>query len=332
MHSTVRPKVLVCRAVFDQVIERLALHFDLQHNQADEVWDRAGLIARLQDCDGAFTTGSERIDAQVLATCPKLKICANMAVGYNNFDLQAMSAAGVLATNTPGVLTETTADMGFALLMATARRLSEAHAYVLSGQWKKFSYDLFLGGDIHGATLGILGMGRIGQAIARRGAHGFGMRVIYHNRSKLDAQTESACRATYVSKHDLYTQADHLILVLPYSKEAHHIVGAAEIALMKPSATLVNIGRGGLVDENALADALEAGRLAGAGLDVFEGEPQVNPRLLTLGNVTLSPHMASASRPTRLAMADLAADNLIAFFGGKGALTPLNAQALQRAP
>jgi len=326
-----RPKILVTRAVFPETLEYLSQHFEVESNQDDKVWSKSELAARLADKDGAFTTGSDRIDAEVLAVCPRLRICANMAVGYNNFDLDAMTARGVLATNTPDVLTETTADFGFALMMATARRICESEHYLRAGKWTKWSYDMFAGSDIHGATLGILGMGRIGQGIAKRGAHGFGMRVIYHNRSRLDPATEAACKATYVSKEELLRAADHLVLVLPYSPASHHAIGAAELALMKPTATLVNIARGGIVDDAALAQALREKRIAAAGLDVFEGEPKVHPDLLTVPNVVLTPHIASASVPTRKAMAKLAADNLIAFFERGQALTPLNPQVLQRA-
>jgi len=319
-----KPKILVARAVFPQIIELLNQHFEVEANQADETWSKAQLAERLRDKDGAFTTGSDRIDAEVLAACPKLKICANMAVGYNNFDIEAMTAAGVLATNAPDVLTETTADFGFALMMATARRVTESEHYLRAGNWTKWSYDMFAGSDIHGATLGVLGMGRIGQGIAKRGAHGFGMKVIYHNRSRLDAAMEAECKASYVTKEELLRTADHLVLVLPYSAESHHTIGAAELAMMKPTATLVNIARGGIVDDVALAAALRDKRIAAAGLDVFEGEPKVHPDLLTVPNVVLTPHIASASLPTRLAMARLAADNLIAFFQGKEPLTPLN--------
>ena len=323
-----RPKILVARAVFPEVIARLEQHFDVAANQNDEIWSRAQLSERLRDKDGVFTTGGERIDAPLLAACPRLKICANMAVGYNNFDLDAMTAAGVLATNAPDVLTETTADFGFALLMATARRITESEHYLRAGKWTQWSYDMFAGYDIHGATLGILGMGRIGQGIARRGAHGFGMKVIYHNRSQLAPSLEAACKARYVSKEELLKTADHVVLVLPYSAASHHTIGAAELALMKPTATLVNIARGGIVDDAALAVALKERRIAAAGLDVFEGEPKLNPDLLTVPNVVLTPHIASATLPTRLAMANLAADNLIAFFQNKKPLTPLNPSVL----
>jgi len=321
-------KILVARAIFPEVIARLEQHFEVEANQNDETWSKTQLIERLHDKDGAFTTGGERIDAELLAACPKLKICANMAVGYNNFDIDAMTAAGVLATNAPDVLTETTADFGFALLMATARRITESEHYLRAGKWTKWSYDMFAGSEVHGATLGILGMGRIGQGIAKRGALGFGMKVIYHNRSRLDAALEAECKASYVSKEELLKTADHVVLVLPYSPATHHTIGAAELALMKPTATLINIARGGIVDDAALALALREKRIAAAGLDVFEGEPKLNPDLLTVPNVVLTPHIASATVPTRLAMANLAADNLIGFLVNNKPLTPLNAAVL----
>ena len=318
-------RILLARAIFPEVLQRLEQHFEVEANQADEDWSPVQMRQRLRGKWGILTMAGERIDAALLAECPELKICANMAVGYNNFDLAAMSAAGVLGTNTPDVLTETTADFGFALLMATARRVTEGERFLRSGQWRRWRYDMLAGADVHGSTLGILGMGRIGQGIARRGALGFGMNVLYHNRSRLDPATEAACQARWVDKAELLRSADHLVLVLPYSPASHHAVGAAELALMKPSATLVNIARGGIVDDAALAAALRAGRLAAAGLDVFEGEPVVHPDLLALSNVVLTPHIASASVPTRLAMANLAADNLIAFATQGRALNPLNA-------
>ena len=322
--------MLVARRVFPEVLERLRQHFDVEDNPDDTIYSPAELIQRLQGKQGAFTTGSERISAELLAACPQLRVVANMAVGYNNFDIAACTARGVLATNTPDVLTETTADFGFALMMATARRMAESERFLRRGEWNRWAYDMFTGSDVHGATLGILGMGRIGQAIARRGALGFGMKVAYHNRSRLPAEIESALGARYLSKADLLAQADHLVLVLPYTAENHHTIGAAELAQMKPGATLTNIARGGIVDDAALAAALRAGTIAAAGLDVFEGEPAVHPDLLTVPNVVLTPHIASASVATRLAMANLAADNLIAALTGGQPPTPINVEVLKR--
>jgi glyoxylate/hydroxypyruvate/2-ketogluconate reductase len=324
-----KPKILIARAVFSEVIVKLEQYFEVESNPGDEIWTKAEFISKLQGKQGVFTTGGERIDADVLAACPDLKICANMAVGYNNFDVPAMTAAGVQATNAPDVLTETTADFGFALLMATARRVTESEHFLRAGKWTKWSYDMFAGSDIHGSTLGILGMGRIGQGIAKRGAHGFGMKVVYHNRSRLSTELEAQCKATYVSKEELLKTADHVMLVVPYSPESHHTIGATELALMKPSANLINIARGGIVDDAALAVALREKRIAAAGLDVFEGEPKLNPDLLTVPNVVLTPHIASATLPTRLAMASLAADNLIAVLTGNPPITPLNKPVAQ---
>jgi gluconate 2-dehydrogenase len=305
-------KILVARPIFPEVIDRLKQYFDVDWNNG-ETLSADALKARLADKDGALTMG-EPIDAAVLAAAPRLRVVSNMAVGYNNFDMTAFNAAHVLGTNTPDVLNETTADFGWALMMATARRITESEHYLRAGKWQKWSFDMFLGADIHGATLGVIGMGRIGQALARR-ALGFNMRVIYHNRSRVAPEIERELNAEYRSKADLLKEADHVVLVLPYTPENHHTIGAAEFALMKPTATLTNIARGGIVDDAALAEALRTRRIASAGLDVFEGEPAVHPALLEVDNVVLTPHIASASEGTRRAMANLAADNLIAALG-----------------
>jgi glyoxylate/hydroxypyruvate/2-ketogluconate reductase len=294
------------------VIERLKRYFEVDWNNGD-VLDADTFTRRLADCDGALTAG-DLVGAAVLAAAPRLRVVSNMAVGYNNFDINAFNAANVLGTNTPDVLNESTADFGWALMMATARRIAESEHWLRAGHWQKWAYDGFLGTDVYGATLGIVGMGRIGQALARR-ARGFNMRVIYHNRSRVAPAIEAELNAQYVSKEALLQQADHVVLVLPYTKENHHTIGAAELALMKPTATLTNIARGGIVDDAALVDALRAKRIAAAGLDVYEGEPKLNPALLTVPNVVLTPHIASATESTRRAMANLAADNLIAALG-----------------
>jgi glyoxylate/hydroxypyruvate/2-ketogluconate reductase len=330
-----KPAILVARRIQPQVVARLREHFDVEENLSDEVFTRDELAARLQGKRGMLATGSERIDEALLAACPELRAVCNIAVGFNNIDVAACTARGIICTNTPDVLTETTADFGFALMMATARRITESEHYLRRGEWKKWSVDMFTGADVHGATLGILGMGRIGQAIARRGALGFGMKVIYHNRSRLDEGTEAACCARLVDKATLLRESDHLVLVVPYSPASHHAIGAAELAQMKPSATLTNIARGGVVDDAALAAALAERRIAAAGLDVFEGEPALHPALLQVPNVVLTPHIASATIATRLAMANLASDNLIAALGlgpraGKPP-TPLNPEVLTRA-
>src|SRR5450830_1646141 len=316
-----KPKIFVARAVFPEVLERLAQHFDVESNQEDRIFTADELMAKVRGKDGLFSTPSEPVTAALFAANPQLKAVCNMAVGYNNIDVAAATAAGVAVTNTPDVLNQTTADFGWTLLMATARRVTESEHWLRAGHWEKWRYDSFLGADVHGATLGIIGMGRIGQAIARRSL-GFDMQVLYHNRSRLSPELEArANQARYVSKEELLQQADHVILVLPYSKESHHTIGAAELALMKPGATLVNLARGGIVDDVALITALREHKIAAAGLDVFENEPALHPDFLGLSNVVLTPHIASASTPTRLAMANCAADNLIAALSGK---TPPN--------
>jgi len=322
-------RILVARALPPQVLERLRRHFEVDDNPGDTIYTPAQLVERLRGKQGALTTGSERIDAALLDACPELRVVANMAVGFNNFDIAACTARGVLATNTPDVLTETTADFGFALMMAAARRIAESEHFLRRGDWKKWSWDMFTGSDVHGATLGILGMGRIGQAIARRGALGFGMRVIYHNRSRLAPEIEAPLGARWVDKAELLREADHLVLVLPYSAASHHAIGASELAQMKATATLTNIARGGIVDDAALAAALHERRIAAAALDVFEGEPSVHPGLLSVSNVVLTPHIASATVATRVAMADLAADNLIAALTGGQPPTPINPEVLR---
>lgn len=325
-----RARVYIARRVFDPVVARLAGHFELDVNEADTILPKPELIARLQGKAGAFVTGSETIDADVVAACPDLRAVCSMAVGYNNIDVPACTARGVLVSNAPDVLTETTADFGFALMMAAARRMAEGERFLRDGQWTRWAVDQLAGADIHGATLGILGMGRIGRAIARRGHHGFDMPVIYHNRSRLEPALEAEAGARYVDKETLLREADHLILVLPYSAAAHHAIAAAELALMKPTATLTNVARGGIVDDAALAAALRERRIAAAALDVFEGEPAVHPDLLTVPNVVLTPHIASSTLRTRLAMANLAVDNLIAALTGGVPPTALNPEVLGR--
>jgi len=244
--------------------------------------------------------------------------------------MPAATAAGIMVTNTPDVLNETTADLGWALLMAAARRVTESEHYLRAGEWKKWTYDGFMGNDVHGSTVGIIGMGRIGQAVARR-SMGFNMKVIYNNRSRLSPELEAkANNAQYVSREELLRTADHIVLVLPYSAESHHTIGEKELAMMKPTATLVNIARGGIIDDAALIRALKAGQIGAAGIDVFENEPSFNPGFLELKNVALTPHIGSASLNTRLAMANTAAGNLIAALSGATPPNLLNPEVLKK--
>lgn len=324
-----KPNVLVARATFPDVLERLQQQFEVESNQDDTIFSTEELHRRMQGKDAVIITSSERLSAEVIAANTHLKAICNVAVGYNNIDVAAASNAGIMVTNTPDVLNETTADYAWTLLMANARRVSESEHFLRAGKWTNWRFDQFLGADVHGATLGILGMGRIGQAVARR-SMGFDMQVIYHNRSRLAPELEArANNARYVGKEELLRSADHLVLVLPYSAETHHVIGAAELALMKPTATLVNIARGGIVDDVALIAALREKRIASAGLDVFENEPALHPDFLTLPNVVLTPHIGSGSEKTRRAMADCASANLVAALSGERPPNLINPQVLK---
>ncbi|KQR77161.1 D-glycerate dehydrogenase [Burkholderia sp. Leaf177] len=328
-----KPKVLVARATFPDILERLEAHFELDRNMDDVPLTPEQLRLCIADKTGAMLMGGERIDGALIEHAPHLRAVSNCAAGYNNFDLAAITRAGIIATNTPDISNESVADLAWGLLISAARRIPESDVHVRSGTWKGFAYNLFLGVDLHHSTLGIMGMGRIGQAIARRAA-GFRMKVIYHNRTRLDADIEEACNASYVPRDELLHEADHVVLTLPYSVEAHHTIGAAELAAMKPTATLVNVARGGIVDDAALANALRQGKLAGAGLDVFENEPALHPSLFDAPNLVMSPHIGSATTAARRALANLAVDNLLAALDvGHDAGRPpniLNPEVLQK--
>lgn len=306
-----KPKVLVTREVFDDVLDYLARHFDVTSNQSDAPFSPEALAERLADKAGAVTVLTDRIDAGLLKRCPQLKAVCNIAVGYNNFDLDACRAAGVMATNTPGVLDDATADFTWALILATARRLTEAEAWLRAGEWKGWKLKQFLGMDVRGATLGIIGMGRIGQAVAQR-ARGFDMRVLYFSRHRVAHDIERACNATHATLDQVLSQSDIVTIHTPYSSTTHHLIGKQELARMKRSAILIHAARGGVVDDVALIDALKNGRIAAAGLDVYENEPKLNPEFLNLRNVVLAPHIASSTERTRHRMAMLAAENLVA--------------------
>src|SRR6202171_5697172 len=284
-------RILVTRWIFPEVIDAVSKRFEVEHNADDRPWPPEELAARLRGRTGVMATVMDRFDEALLAQCPDLKVISTTAVAYNNIALAACTRRGIKVTNTPGVLDDTTADLTWALIMAAARRIAEGDAYVRRGDWKvAFGVRAFLGQDIHHATLGIIGMGRIGRSIARR-ALGFDMRVLYHNRSHLSEAEESSLNAHWVERDELLAKADFVVVMVPYSPAVHHMIGAAEIAKMKPTAILVNTARGGVVDDAALAAALEAKRIAGAGLDVFEGEPKLHSGYLGLANAVLTPHI-----------------------------------------
>lgn len=311
-----KPKLLVTREVFDETLEFLAGHCAVEANQADVPLAPADLARRLADKQGLLCCLTDRVDAALLAAAPGLKVVANIAVGYNNIEVPACTARGIAVTNTPGVLDDSTADLAMALVLATARRLTESEAYVRAGEWKGWHLKQMLGTDVHHTTLGVFGMGRIGQAIAKR-ARGFDMRVLYHNRTRLTAETERAHSLEYRTKDALLAESDFVVLQVPYTPETHHMIGAAELKRMKKSAVLINSARGGVVDDAALIEALTAGTIRAAGLDVFEGEPKLNPGFLRLKNVVLVPHIGSSTEATRRAMAMTAAKNAVAVLTGQ---------------
>ena len=310
-----KPKILVTREVFDETLAYLSEHCEVDSNQGDVALGADALAQRLSDKDGVVCSLTDRIDAALLERAPRLKVVANVAVGYNNIDVPACTARQIMATNTPGVLDDSTADLAWALMLAAARRLTEVERRVRQGEWTGWRLKQWLGVDVHHATLGIVGMGRIGQTIAKR-ATGFEMRVLYHNRKRVAEDIERKLNASCMSLETLLRQSDFVVLQVPYSPATHHMIGAAEIAMMKPTAILVNSTRGGVVDDAALIAALKAGKIRAAGLDVFENEPKLNPDFLKLDNVVLAPHIGSSTEATRRAMAMTAAKNAVAALTG----------------
>ena len=315
MEVHLKPKALVTREVFDETLEYLCAHCEVDSNQEDVALAPQRLAERLADKAAVVCSLTDRIDAALIAAAPKLKVVANMAVGYNNIDVPACTARGIMATNTPGVLDDSTADLAWTLMLGAARRITEVERYVRQGEWKGWRLKQWLGVDVHHATLGIVGMGRIGQAIARRAA-GFEMRVLYHNRKRVAEGIEDALKASYATLDALLRESDFVVLQVPYTPETHHLIGAHELAKMKPTAILVNSTRGGVVDDAALVAALRKGTLRAAGLDVFENEPALNPGFLELDNVVLAPHVGSSTEATRRAMAMTAARNAVAALTG----------------
>jgi len=325
----VRAHVLVTRKVFDEALALLGKHFEVEPNQRDVPFTPAQLARKLQGKSGVVCLLTDVFDERLLAQCPELKAVCNIAVGYNNIDVKACTRRGIMVTNTPGVLDDTTADFAWTLLLATARRLVEADKHLRTGKWKGWGLMQFLGHDVHRKTLGIIGFGRIGKGVARR-ARGFDMRVIYTDVQRADEATEREYGVMYVDKRTLLRESDFVTLHVPLFPETTHYLGQAEFALMKKSAILVNAARGPIVDEKALLQALRAGGIAGAGLDVYEREPKVERGLLSLKNVVLAPHIASASIETRSKMAMMAAGNCVAAVGGQRPPNLVNPEVLGR--
>jgi glyoxylate reductase len=309
-------KVYVTRPVFDAAIERLRHDVDVEANSEDRILTKQELIERLRDKDGALTLLTDAVDLEVLRSAPKLKVVANFAVGFNNVAIDAATSLGVAVTNTPGVLTETTADFAWALLMAAARHVAEADKFARSGKSWVWGPKMFLGHDVHGKTLGLVGLGRIGQAVARRAA-GFNMRVVFHDSESIPEKVIKELGVTRLPLDELLRISDFISLHVPLFEETHHLLNDQTFGLMKPTCIVINTSRGPVVDEKALARAVRNGKIAGAGIDVFEREPEIEPELFRLENVVLAPHIASASHETRLKMCMMAADNLLAVLKGE---------------
>ena len=324
-----KPKVLVTREISAEAITRLKQHFVVESNQQDRPLSTTQLIRKLKDKDGVVTLTTDIISEAVLAKHPQLKIVSNVAVGYNNLDVVAATKRGVMMTNTPGVVDDTTADLTWALILGAARGLSNGDRAIRAGKWKRWRMMEFLGQDIYGKTIGILGFGRIGRGVARR-AMGFNMKVLYASRSRASDSLEQELHASYVDKHTLLRESDVVTLHLPLFPETRHYIGAKELAMMKKTAILVNASRGPIVDEQALVKALKAGRIAGAGLDVFEKEPALTPGLIKLPNVVLTPHIGSGSFETRLKMSNMAVTNCIAGLTGQRPPNLLNPDVFTR--
>ena len=320
-----RPPILISRELPAESIALARSRADVDLYTGDRPLTKRELMARLAGRAGLVCLITDTVDAEVLAAAPALRVVADVAVGYNNIDVDAATRLGIVVTNTPDVLTETTADFAWALLMATARRVVEADRYVREGRFTQWEYMVLLGGDVHGKTLGVIGLGRIGRAVARR-ARGFDMRVLYHDAA--ESPGAAALGATRADLDTVIREADFLTIHTPLLPETHHLIGERALRAMKRTAYLINASRGPVVDEAALARALKEGWIAGAGLDVYEDEPRVHPDLIGLPNVVLAPHIGSGSHDTRVKMATLAVENCLAVLEGTRPPTPVNLDAL----
>jgi len=323
-------KVFVTRKILEEGLNMLRERYDVEVSDYDGIIPREMLLKKVKGADALLSLLTDNIDAEVMdAAGPNLKIIANYAVGYNNIDVEEATKRGIMVTNTPGVLTETTADFAWTLLMAIARRIVEADKFVREGKFRGWEPMLLLGTDVFGATLGIVGFGRIGQAMARR-ALGFNMRVLYYDNSRVDEQIEKELKATFVDLPTLLKESDFVTLHVPLTKQTHHLIGEKELKMMKKDAYLINTARGPAVDEKALVKALKEGWIKGAALDVFENEPEIEPELLKLDNVVLAPHIASASYATRSKMSVMVAENIIKALNGEVPPNLVNPEVLQK--
>ncbi len=319
-----RAKVLVTKRIFPEAIALLEPHADVDYEATGEGLTSRELVVRACGKQVIVSQITDSLHRDVLAQLTGIGLISNVAVGYDNIDLEVATERGILVTNTPGILTDTTADLAFALMLAAARRIPEGHEYIRAGRWKRWTIDLMIGRDVHHRTLGILGMGRIGQAVARRAA-GFSMRILYHDPVRVSPELERELNAEFVTKERLLRESDFVSIHVPLSEETRHAIGEAELRMMKPEAVLVNTTRGAVVDEAALVRALKDHWITAAGLDVFEQEPRVHPGLLECSNAVLVPHIGSASVETRTRMSVMAAENAVAALTGRRPPNLLNA-------
>lgn len=317
-----KPAIFVTRNIAEPALKKLAQYFDLTVNPKDRVLTQAEIIEGVKNKDALLCLLTDQIDKAILDNAPKLKVISNYAVGFNNIDIKEATKRGIPVCITPGILTNATADLTFALILAVTRRLIEADHYMRSGQFSGWAPDLFLGSELQGKTLGIIGMGRIGYAVAKR-AMGFEMNILYFSKTPKDIPG-----ATFVPLQTLFERSDIISLHTPLTSETHHLIGARELSLMKKSAYLINTTRGLVVDEHALVEALKTGKIAGAGLDVYENEPLASEGLNSLNNVVMLPHIGSATIETRTKMALLAADNAIDILEGKKPFAVANPEVL----
>ncbi len=322
-----KPKVLISQRIFDEAVAFVKRDFEVEESRSDLPLNKRLLIQKLQGKAGAIILLTDQIDESLLSGCRDLKIICNVAVGYNNIDIEACTRRKIMVTNTPGVLDDTTADFTWALLLAAARRVVEADQFLRSLEWKRWGLMDFLGYDIHHKVLGICGLGRIGQGVARR-AKGFDMQILYTDVSRVASTIEENLGARFVDKKTLLSESDFVTLHVPLLPETTHYITTAEFSWMKPTSILINASRGPVVDEKALVQALKEGKIAGAGLDVYENEPEVEPDLIEMKNVVLAPHIASASYDTRLRMTMMAAENLVAGLTGKRPPNLVNPEVL----
>ena len=310
------PAIFITKEISGEGLELLKKEHRLQINSTDRPVTLQEMLDGIREADALLCMLSDRVGREIIENAPNLKVVANLAVGVDNIDVEACTSRGIVVTNTPGVLTEATADLTWALLLAVTRRVVEGDCFVRAGKFKGWGPLLFVGGDLHGKTLGIIGMGRIGCAVARRGA-GFGMRIIYYQRERLPAAVEKELKAAYLPLNKVVGEADYLTLHLPYYPEVHHFINEERLGMMKPNAYLINTARGAHIDEQALVKHLKANKIAGAALDVYEKEPQLSPGLVGLKNVVLSPHTGSASAVTRRLMTEMAVKSIVAVLNGK---------------